>query len=195
MFKEKLAAYHIVLGSQSPRRKYLLSELGLEYESRVIEIDESFDPELKRQDVALFLCKQKGKAHLESVKGNEIVITADTIVCHGDRVLNKPQDFEEAKQMLTSLSGETHQVYTGVCFTTTERQHVFYEITDVTFHELSEAEIEHYINTCQPFDKAGSYGIQEWMGYAGIERINGDFFNVMGLPLQKLYRELLNFIS
>lgn len=194
MLKEKLAHLQIVLGSQSPRRKHLLTELGVDYISRVISTDESFDPQLNRSEIAVYLAQKKGNAHRGKIANNELIITADTIVCYGDKTLNKPQNFEEAKAMLQMLSGQTHQVYTGVCFTTIEKQHTFYEKTDVTFHKLSETEIEQYIRTAQPFDKAGSYGIQEWMGYAGIQRIEGDFFNVMGLPLQKLYRELIAFV-
>ncbi len=191
MLKEQLSSFNLVLGSQSPRRQYLLKELGVEFETRVISTDEEFDPSMAEPDIAEFLAHQKALAH--QPKGNELIITADTIVCFDGDILNKPADKAESIEMLTRLSGNTHEVITGVCLYHKDATRIFHERTSVTFHPLSQEEIEHYIDTCQPFDKAGSYGIQEWMGYAGIKSIEGDFFNVMGLPLQLLYRELITF--
>ncbi len=195
MLEEKIAAYQLTLGSKSPRRDYLLRELGLDFNIRVIETDESYPQNLKIPEIAPFLAKMKGNAHLLKIQENEIVITADTIVTVDNCVLNKPKSKAQATSMLQQLSGTCHTVYTGVCLTNSIKQMVFCESTEVWFHALSNEEIEYYIETCQPFDKAGSYGIQEWIGYAGIKKINGDFFSVMGLPLQLLYRKLNKFIS
>ncbi len=193
--RDKLRPYQVVLGSQSPRRKYLLQELGIDFEQRVIETDEQYPESLSPREIAPFLAKLKGDAHAGSISANELIITADTIVVLNGTVLQKPIDREDAFGMLRQLSGQQHHVYTGVCITSTEKQSVFGQATDVTFHVLTDEEIYDYIDSCEPFDKAGSYGIQEWMGYAGIKSINGDFFSVMGLPLQLLYKKLNEFID
>ena len=195
MLEEKISGYQLTLGSKSPRRDYLLRELGLKFNTRVIETDESYPKGLNIPEIAPFLAKTKGNAHLLKIKESEIVITADTIVAVANCVLNKPTSKEQAVSMLQQLSGTCHTVYTGVCLTNSEKQLVFCESTEVWFHALTNEEINFYIESCKPFDKAGSYGIQEWMGYAGIKKINGDFFSVMGLPLQLLYRKLNEFIS
>lgn len=192
---QKLEPYHLILGSKSPRRQYLLTELGLAFTTRVLEIEEEYDQDLPIEEIAPYLAELKGNAHFEEIQPNEIVITADTIVALDREVLHKPKDTGDAFNMLKKLSGKTHVVYTGVCLTSKDKQLVFCEATNVTFHDLADEEISHYIETCQPFDKAGSYGIQEWMGYAGMKKINGDFFGVMGLPLQLLYRKLNEFID
>ena len=193
---QKLGSYNLILGSKSPRRQYLLKELGLDFESKVIEVDEDYSDELATEDIAPFLAELKGEAHVNHLDIGDIVITADTIVALLDgEILHKPKDSADAFRMLRKLSGKTHLVYTGVCLTSKMKQSVFCEATEVSFHELTDEEIEVYIETCKPFDKAGSYGIQEWMGYAGIRKINGDFFGVMGLPLQLLYRKLNEFID
>ena len=192
---QKLASYNLILGSKSPRRSYLLNEMGLDFEIRVIETDEIYPPETSIDEIAPLLAELKGNAHIDQLNDQDIVITADTIVALGKEVMGKPADESVAFEMLRKLSGNTHIVYTGICVTSNEIQSVYCEATEVTFHELSNEEIKDYISTCKPFDKAGSYGIQEWMGYAGLKKINGDFYGVMGLPLQLLYRKLNEFIS
>lgn len=195
MLENKLEDFQLILGSKSPRRDYLLRELGLKFNIRAMDIDESYPIELPILEIAPYLAKIKGNAHIPEITKSEIVLTADTIVAIDNSVLNKPESKESAIKMLRQLSGRSHFVHTGVCITSLHKQSVFCETTEVWFHDLSVEEIDHYITTCQPFDKAGSYGIQEWMGYAGIKKINGDFFSVMGLPLQLLYRKLNEFIT
>jgi len=188
-----LLEHHIVLASKSPRRHELLRGLGIEFEIRTRDTDESFSNQLKNEGIALFLAEVKAKAMTDSMQDNELIITADTIVCLGEEVLNKPQSADEAHHMLRMLSGRMHRVYTGVCLMSHEKEQLFYDETRVYFRELSDAEIRYYVENYKPFDKAGSYGAQEWMGYVGIERIEGSYFNVMGLPVHKLYTELLRF--
>ncbi|TPE45871.1 Maf family nucleotide pyrophosphatase [Pontibacter mangrovi] len=179
----------LLLASNSPRRKELLSSLGLKYEVLVKEVDEDFPEHLKREEIAEFLASHKADHYISDIT-NEALITADTIVCLGERVLNKPADYAEAKEMLQALSGTHNEVITGVCILTKERKTVFHDTTKVYFKQLSEAEIDHYITHYKPYDKAGAYGIQEWIGMIGIERIEGSYFNVVGLPVQKLYAKL-----
>ncbi len=194
MLEKTLQDYHIILASQSPRRQYLLKELGLEFETKVKNFyEENFPKGLKRADIPLHIARQKAE-HYGDVPEDTILITADTIVWLNDKLIQKPGNYEEAFQMLKKLSGNCHQVYTGVCLRTSEKIHRFSVCTDVYFKELSEEEIEYYITNYAPYDKAGSYGIQEWIGYIGVEKIEGSFFNVMGLPVQHLYTELKNFI-
>ncbi len=192
---EKLVAYKIVLASKSPRRQQLLRDLGLEFEIRTRDTDEGFDSSMKNEEIALYLAGVKARAISDTIGHNELIITADTIVCLGDEVLNKPQTVQEAQQMLRMLSGKMHRVFTGVSLLTSENQKLFYDETKVFFRELSEKEIVYYVEKYRPFDKAGSYGAQEWMGFVGVERIEGSYFNVMGLPVHKLYTELLQFTS
>ena len=180
----------LLLASNSPRRKELLTGLGLNYSIRVKEVHEEFPAELKRAEVAEYLASHKADAYRDELQ-DEVLITADTIVCLGDRVLNKPQSHHEASEMLRALSGTSHEVITGVCLLTKENKTVFHDITKVYFKELTQAEIDYYINHYKPFDKAGAYGIQEWIGMIGIERIEGSYFNVVGLPVQKLYTYLV----
>ncbi|WP_266205546.1 Maf family nucleotide pyrophosphatase [Pontibacter kalidii] len=179
----------LLLASNSPRRKELLSSLGLKYEVLVKEVHEDFPGHLRREEIAEYLASHKADAYTSDLT-NEALITADTIVCLGERVLNKPADYEEAKQMLQALSGTFNEVITGVCILTKEQKTVFHDKTKVYFKHLSEAEIDHYISHYKPYDKAGAYGIQEWIGMIGIERIEGSYFNVVGLPVQKLYAML-----
>lgn len=191
---ENLKNYKIILGSQSPRRKELLKGIGIDFETRVKEIDESFSNELKKQEIPVYLSKQKAAVFQEEINNeNILLITSDTIVWINDKALNKPSDRNEAIKMLQTLSGNMHEVFTGVSLTSKEKQITFYEETKVYFKKLSLAEIEFYIDQYQPYDKAGSYGVQEWMGFVGMCRIEGCFFNVMGLPLSKLYSELEKF--
>lgn len=182
---------NIVLASNSPRRRELLAGLGIEFEVRVLpDIDENYPADLPVMQIAEYIAHEKASAYLLTMKDNDLVITADTVVIIGNEVLGKPKDEEDAKRMLRLISGKTHQVVTGVCLTTTKLQRHFSVSTDVTFKNLPENEINYYITKYKPFDKAGAYGIQEWIGYVGVTSLNGSYFNVMGLPVQKLWEEL-----
>lgn len=172
----------------------MLAGLGIDYDVRTLpDINESYPEDLKGGDIPLYISKEKANAYLSMLKPNELIITADTIVWLHNEVLGKPRDREDAIEMLRKLSGETHEVFTGVTLTTLEKQHSFFVETKVTFSKLTDEEITYYVDTYKPFDKAGSYGVQEWIGYIGVERIEGSYFNVMGLPVQRLYRELKKF--
>ncbi|MBQ4622432.1 MAG: septum formation protein Maf [Bacteroidaceae bacterium] len=183
--------YHIILASNSPRRRELLSGLGLDYEVRTLPgIDESYPDTLQGEEIPVYISSKKASAYLDALKDNELLITADTIVWLNGRVLGKPADEDEARQMLCDLSGKTHQVITGVTLATTTFQKSFASVSQVTFASLTEEEISYYVTHYHPMDKAGSYGVQEWIGFIGVERIEGSYFNVMGLPVQRLYNEL-----
>ena len=187
---DNLKNYRIVLASQSPRRKELLAGLGLEYESRVLpDVDESFPPELTGGDIPMYIARKKAEAYRPSLGADELLITADTIVWLDDAVLGKPADRDDALRMLRKLSGQVHDVYTGVCLTTLCWQRAFTARTEVRFSSLDEEEIIWYVDHFRPFDKAGAYGVQEWIGYVAVEHISGSYFNIMGLPVQRLYRE------
>lgn len=179
----------ILLASNSPRRKELLAGLGIQFEVRVKEVNEDFPEHLQREQVAEFLASHKADAYTADLQ-NEVLITADTIVCLGERILNKPADATEAFAMLRALSGTHHEVITGVCILTKNSKTIFHDATRVYLKKLSDEEINYYIEHYQPFDKAGAYGIQEWIGKIGIEKIEGSYFNVVGLPVQKLYTYL-----
>ena len=194
-FFEKLKSLDLVLASQSPRRKALLEDAGFPFRVWTIPSDENFPRELSPHDIALYLCRQKAKPFKGLMSQNNIVITADTIVVKGKQILNKANNPEEARSMLTILSGTTHQVITGVCITSQNHQHAFTETTTVKFADLEQEEIVYYIETCQPFDKAGAYGIQEWIGAVAVESIRGSYHNVVGLPVATLYRELKSFVE
>lgn len=182
---------NIILASNSPRRKELLSGLGLTYEVRTLPgIDESYPDTLQGEEIALYISAQKAAAYLSALQKDELLITADTIVCLDGQVLGKPTDEDDARKMLCTLSGRTHQVITGVTLATINEQRSFASVSEVTFAALTEKEIDHYVTRFRPMDKAGAYGIQEWIGFIGVERIEGSYFNVMGLPVQRLYREL-----
>ena len=186
--------YRIILASNSPRRRQLLAGLDVDFEVRLLQdIDESYPSDLPAHDVAEYIAVKKADAYRATITENELVITADTVVISHDEVLGKPADATDAKRMLTMLSGNTHHVVTGVCLTTTHEQKHFSVLTAVTFDTLSTEEIDYYISHYKPFDKAGAYGIQEWIGYIGVSKLEGSYFNVMGLPVQRIYRELLNF--
>lgn len=188
---ENLDKYKIILASNSPRRKELLSGLGINYEVKTLPgIEETYPDTLKDEEIPLYIAKEKADAYRDVMQPDELIITADTIVWLDGIVMGKPKDVEDARQMLRTLSGRTHQVITGVCLTTTAFQKSFSTVTDVTFAELSDTEIDYYIRTYKPMDKAGSYGIQEWIGFIGVQKISGSYFNVMGLPVQRLYTEL-----
>ncbi|MFY9310875.1 MAG: Maf-like protein [Bacteroidia bacterium] len=183
----------IILASKSPRRQYLLKELGLNFEVHTKDVDESFPETLKAQEIPLYLCKKKADAFEEDLADDTIVITADTVVWIEDQVLNKPENYEDAVRMLKLLSGKKHQVYTGVCLKSKHKEKSFYAQTDVYFKVLSQEEIDYYITNYNPYDKAGAYGAQEWIGYIAVEKIEGTYFNVMGLPVREVYEELLKF--
>lgn len=190
----RLSEYKIILASNSPRRKELLSGLDLEYEvSTLPDIDETYPDNLEGEEIALYIANKKAEAYKNLLKDNTLLITADTIVLLKNKVYGKPNNEEDAKQMLKELSGNTHRVVTGVCILTKTKQKSFAVTSKVRFTDLSESEIEYYVSKYKPLDKAGAYGIQEWIGYIGIEHISGSYFNVMGLPVQRLYRELQNF--
>lgn len=181
----------LILASNSPRRRELLAGLGLDFEVRVLPgIDEHYPSHLQGEDIPLFISRKKAQAYLDSLAADELLITADTIVWLDGQVLEKPVDEADACRMLNLLSGRTHQVFTGVTLTTTDRQVAFACRSDVTFCTLSTEEINYYIHHFHPLDKAGAYGVQEWIGYIGVERIEGSFFNVVGLPVQRLYQAL-----
>ncbi len=187
----RLQGYRIVLASNSPRRRELLAGLGLQFEVRVLpHINESFPQDLPTEQVAEFIAREKAAAYQPLIQPRELVITADTIVVVDGHVLGKPADAADARRMLRLISGRQHQVITGVCLTTSGVQRSFSASTSVTFKPLSDAEISYYIDTFHPFDKAGAYGIQEWIGYVGVTRLEGSYFNVMGLPVQRIYTEL-----
>ncbi len=192
----QLIEYHLILASASPRRISLLKELNLTFDILPLDVDEVYPPHLTDHEIARFLAGLKADAFpKEKLTDKTIVITADTIVCLNDEVLGKPEDREHAIKMLHTLSGKMHKVITGVCLRSQNKQVIFSTETDVYFSNLSDDEINYYVNLYKPFDKAGAYGIQEWIGYIGIEKIEGSYFNVMGLPVQQLYRELGKFIS
>ena len=185
----------LILSSNSPRRQELLQGLGIPFKVFVIDgIDESYPANIPSENVAEYIAVKKAAPYAENIKGTDnVVLTADTVVvCFGD-ILGKPSDEQDAYRMLRMLSGKTHYVYTGVCITAEGKQKHFSVRTDVTFRELTDDEIWHYIHEYKPFDKAGAYGIQEWIGYVGITGINGSYYNVMGLPVQRIYKELASF--
>jgi len=188
--------YTIILASKSPRRQYLLNELGIDF--KIIadsETDESYPPGLSKEEIPVYLAEKKAKHALTNIPDKTLLITADTIVWLKGKVINKPAGYTPAIKMLEELSGEVHEVLTGVCLSTNMKRHSFYTSTLVYFASLSKEEIKYYVEQYHPYDKAGAYGIQEWIGYIGIERIEGSYFNVMGLPVQELYREMIKFLS
>ncbi|MEI8201645.1 MAG: Maf family nucleotide pyrophosphatase [Bacteroidota bacterium] len=191
---DTLNQFHLVLASQSPRRHTLLTQLGLKFDVLSLDIDESYPPELTAEAIPLYVCQQKSLAYPEAdISPKTIVITADTIVWINETVLGKPDDAEDAKRMLRQLSGNKHEVITGVCLRSQHQSITFSINTGVWFKPLTDEEIELYVENFKPFDKAGAYAIQEWIGFIGIHRIEGSYFNVVGLPVQRLYTELLAF--
>ncbi|MBO5795964.1 MAG: septum formation protein Maf [Bacteroides sp.] len=191
---DNLKKYRLILASNSPRRKELLAGLGLDYEVRTLpDVDESYPESLQGGDIPLYISRMKADAYKPMLQPDELMITADTIVWMDGMVLGKPRNKFGAIEMLKQLSGGVHYVYTGVSITTQTRQESFYVATEVRFANLTDEEIEYYVDTYQPMDKAGAYGVQEWIGYIGVENIKGSYFNVMGLPVQRLYTELKKF--
>ena len=191
---ENIQKYRIILGSASPRRAELLKGLDLNFEIITMNVDETYPSSMNGVGIPMFLAEKKANAFKDIMTDDIMLITADTIVFLEGKVLGKPVDYTDAKKILQKLSGKTHQVITGVCISTTERRRVFHTSSEVRFAHLSEAEIEYYLENYKPYDKAGSYGVQEWIGYVGVENINGSYYNVMGLPIQRLYNELKRWI-
>ncbi len=186
-----LEHYKIILGSGSPRRKELLAGLGLHFEVLLRKgVSEAYPDSLDANDVAQYIAEEKMSAYEDLLDGETLVITADTVVICDGMILGKPKDTGNAHDMLRMLSGKTHQVTTGVCIATAEKKTSFHVTTDVTFKDLTDSEINFYIEHYKPFDKAGAYGIQEWIGYIGVTALNGSYFNVMGLPVQRIYETL-----
>jgi len=185
--------YKLILGSASPRRQELLKSLGFEFTTKPINANEDFSPELKAQQIPIYLAEKKANAYPDQLKDDEILITSDTIVWCVGKVLNKPADFAEGKIMLESLSGKMHEVFTAVCLKSKNKQITFYDTSKVYFKKLKLEEIEYYLTNFSPYDKAGGYGVQDWIGYIGIDKIEGSFYNVMGLPVKELYEELIKF--
>ncbi len=193
MLNELLKERHLILGSGSPRRKFFLEELGLDFEVRLKEIDESYPEGLKGEQISDFLAREKAAPFLEELRPKDILVTADTIVWLSDHALGKPHDSEEAKRMLLDLSCSEHEVISSVALTTSEKQVLVNESTRVKFKCLQEEEIDYYVENYKPLDKAGAYGIQEWIGLVGVEWIVGSYFNVMGFPVRKFYEALREF--
>jgi septum formation protein len=191
---DELNKYRIILASRSPRRQQLLKELGLRFEVDARNWTENYPGHLKGEKIALHVATEKAKTFQSELKGNEIVITADTIVWCNNKVLDKPAGRDDAKKILREISGNAHEVITGVCLLSSDKLTSFYSSTKVTFTVLTDEEIDYYIDSFSPYDKAGAYGIQEWIGIAACSHIEGSFFNVMGLPVQQVYQELQKFI-
>lgn len=188
-----LSKFNIILASKSPRRHFLLNELGITFQTKTKDTPEDFPPILVKEEIPLYLSRIKAKAFEEELQEKDLVITADTIVWVDNKVLNKPADNAEAIKMLQTLSGKMHEVYTAVCLKSKRKTRSFFVKTNVYFKNLSEQEILYYVNEFKPFDKAGAYGAQEWIGYIAVEKIEGSYFNVMGLPVKELYEELMKF--
>lgn len=187
MLKTILNSYHIILGSGSPRRQQFLKDLHIPFRIQLFDVEEIYDSALKREEITEYLSRLKSQPFDAILKESELVITSDTIVWFQNKALGKPKDKEEAFQTLKKLSGNVHEVITSICFKTTEKTETVSDTTKVYFKDLTDEEILFYIENFKPYDKAGSYGIQEWIGYIGVEKIEGNYFNVMGLPVHKLY--------
>jgi septum formation protein len=192
MLKEKLQNYKIILASGSPRRQQFFKDLDLDFEIRLKEIEELFPSELKAEEITNFLAELKASAFDGELQPNEILVTSDTIVWHNNKALGKPKDHQDAFQILKSLSNTTHEVITSVCFKTNATSNLIFETTKVTFNELSDEAILYYLENYKPYDKAGAYGIQEWIGFIGVSKIEGSYANVMGMPTDKVYAFLNN---
>ena len=195
MLNEKLKEFHLILASGSPRRQQFFKDLDLDFEIRLKEIEEVYPNHLKAEEITNFLAQLKANAFEGELKAKDILITSDTIVWHQNQCLGKPKDYENAFQMLQLLSNATHEVITSVCFKTVDKTETFFEVTKVTFTTLSEEEIRYYLDHYKPFDKAGSYAIQEWIGYVGISKIEGSYTNVVGMPMHAVYKKLNSFIA
>ena len=194
MLKAILKNHKIILASGSPRRQQFFKDLDLDFEIRLKEIEEIYPDTLKAEEITNFLAELKANAFEEELNENEILVTSDTIVWHKNNALGKPKDHEDAFQILKSLSDDTHEVITSVCFKTVEKTTTFHEVTKVTFNALSDESIHYYLENYKPFDKAGAYGIQEWIGFIGVSKIEGSYANVMGMPTDKVYEYLLKLV-
>jgi septum formation protein len=193
MLSEKFKNYQLILASQSPRRQELLKSLDVDFKIQVKEVEEVYASNLKAEEITNYLATLKAAAFENEIKENEIVITSDTIVWHNNKPLEKPKNKEEAIEMLQKLSNSSHKVITSVCIKSKFKEHVFFDVTTVYFKQLSLEEIIYYVENYKPFDKAGGYGIQEWIGFIGVTKLEGSYYNVMGFPVHKLYEELLKF--
>ena len=190
----KITNYKVVLASNSPRREELLRGIDIDFEVRVLpDIDENYPDNIPNDGIAELVATNKAKAYRKLLQEDELLITADTVVLLDGEVFGKPVDKEEAKKMLRILSGKTHRVISGVCLTSTKKQTSFSVASDVKFGKLTDQEIEYYVERYSPLDKAGAYGVQEWIGYVGVKHIEGSYYNIMGLPIQRVYRELIKF--
>lgn len=190
----KITDYKVILASNSPRREELLRGINIDFQVKVLsDIDETYPSDISAKEIAEYVAKKKANSYTNTLKKDELLITADTIVILNDRVLGKPRNKEDAKEMLLSLSGKIHCVISGVCLTSTTKQTSFSVASNVEFDHLTDEEIDYYIEHYTPFDKAGSYGVQEWIGYIGVKHISGSYYNIMGLPIQRLYKELKRF--
>ncbi len=192
MLSNKLKKYNLILASKSPRRQQFLKDLGLDFEIQLKEVEEVYPNQLKGIEITNFLAELKSKP-FENLSNNDILITSDTIVWLNDEAIGKPKDKQDAVHILNKLSGQKHQVITSICIKTSKSIKIVNDITEVYFKELTNEEINFYLTNFKPFDKAGSYGIQDWIGFIGVEKIEGSYFNVMGLPVHKLYTELSKF--
>ncbi|TDE30516.1 septum formation protein Maf [Flavobacterium ranwuense] len=190
MLKNKLKKYTLILASGSPRRQQFFKDLDLDFEIRLKEIEEVYPPELKAEQITNYLAELKASAFEGELKSNEILVTSDTIVWHNNKALGKPKDEQDAFEILKSLSNATHEVITSVCFKTNEKIDLLHEVTKVTFNQLSDESIRYYLENYKPYDKAGAYGIQEWIGFIGVSKIEGSYANVMGMPTDKVYEYL-----
>jgi len=186
--------YKLILGSASPRRQELLKSLGFEFLNKPMKVNETEWPNhLEAQEICIYLAEKKADAYEEKLADDELLITADTIVWCDGKVYNKPENFAEGKKMLESLSGKMHEVFTAVCLKSSKKQTTFFDESKVYFKKLKPDEIEYYLTNFSPYDKAGGYGVQDWIGYVGIDKIDGSFYNVMGLPVKKLFEEMIKF--
>nr|WP_294936390.1 Maf-like protein [uncultured Flavobacterium sp.] len=195
MLKDKLNGFNIILASGSPRRQQFFRDLDLDFEIRLKEVEEIYSEDLKAEEITNYLAELKANAFLDELSDKDILVTSDTIVWHENKALGKPKDYEDAFQMLQSLSGKTHEVITSVCIRTNSKTDTFYGVTRVTFNKLTNEAITYYLDNYKPFDKAGSYGIQEWIGLVAISGIDGSYANVVGLPVDKVYKHLLTFVE
>jgi septum formation protein len=195
MLREKLKSYKIILASGSPRRQQFFKDLDIDFEIRLKEVEEIYPLHLQAEEITNYLAELKASAFEGELKSDEIVVTSDTIVWHNKLCLGKPKDEEDAFNMLKSLSNSTHEVITSVCFKTYTKTETFHEVTKVTFRELTDEAIHYYLTNYKPFDKAGSYAIQEWIGYVGIRKIEGSYTNVVGMPMHLVYEKLMDFIK
>ncbi|MFN8325155.1 Maf family nucleotide pyrophosphatase [Flavobacterium sp.] len=192
MLKDKLKKYHVILASGSPRRQQFFKELGIDFEIRIKEIEEVFPEGLLAEEITNYLAKLKAEAFTNDLIDNDLLITSDTIVWLDGKALGKPKDFDDAVEMLLSMSGKTHEVITSVCFKTTKNEDILNSKTKVTFNSLTKEQIHHYLNEYKPFDKAGAYGIQDWIGLTAISKIEGSYTNVVGLPTDLVFKYLDN---